>query len=320
MLSGKIRLLQTLFGIVAALSVIALTFLGGSSHELGAGIKVDGAGKAYLVGTTQSPGFPTSPGAFRRTGAPSNVSEVFVSKLNPAGTALVYSTFLEKTGSEAATGITLDATGNAWLTGITGSTDFPVTPDAFDLTFNGGADAFVAELSADGSSLLYSTYLRGTQSEAVDLLALGADGDVSVTSYTHSLDFPTTAGAFDIVFNGDTSVFWSAAFVTRIATASGTPTPPSTHPVLPAATLLSPANGDTLSQAISCDWSDVPGATSYMIEVDDVSGFTAPLVHDVSVAASQYVTSGLAGTQQFWRGRAVNSMGVAGAWWVIRSF
>jgi len=279
MLSGKIRLLQTLFGIVAALSVIALTFLGGSSHELGAGIKVDGAGKAYLVGTTQSPGFPTSPGAFRRTGAPSNVSEVFVSKLNPAGTALVYSTFLGKTGSEAATGITLDATGNAWLTGITGSTDFPVTPDAFDLTFNGGADAFVAELSADGSSLLYSTYLRGTQSEGVDQLALGADGDVYVTSYTHSLDFPTTAGAFDIVFNGDTP-----------------------------------------SQTISCDWSDVPGAASYMIEVDDVSGFTAPLVHDVSVAASQYVTSGLAGTQQFWRGRAVNSVGVAGAWSVIRSF
>ena len=256
MLTAHVRLLRTSFRVIATLSAIALggspiadqlidgqrvpvessTFLGGSSHELGASIKVDVAGNAYIVGTTQSPDFPTSPGAFRRTGAPSNLSEVFVSKLNPAGTALVYSTFLGGRGSEAATGITPDATGN--------------------LTFNGGADAFAAELSADGSSLLYSTYIGGTQSEGVDELAL----------------------------------------------------------------LLSPANGDTPSQAISCDWSDVPGATSYMIEVDDVSGFTAPPVRDVSVAPSQYVTSGLAATQQFWRVRAVNSAGVAGAWSVIRSF
>ena len=181
MLTGQIRLFQTSFGIIAALSAIALTFLGGSSHELGAGTKVDGAGNAYIVGTTRSPDFPTRPGAFRRTGAPSNVSEVFVSKLNPTGTALVYSTFLGGTGSDAATG-------------ITGSSDFPVRPDAFDLTFNGVADAFVAELSADGLSLLYSTYLGGTQSEEGDDVAPGADGDVYVTGHTYSLDFPTTAG------------------------------------------------------------------------------------------------------------------------------
>ena len=288
------------------------TFLGGSSHELGNGIQVDGAGNAYIVGTTQSPDFPTRPGAFKRTGAPSNVSEVFVSKLNPTGTALVYSTFLGGSNFDFGRAIAIDAAGNAWITGITGSTDFPVTPDGFDLTFNAVADAFVAELSADGSSLLYATYLGGAQSEGGDDLSLGADGDVYVTGHTYSLDFPTTAGALDIVFNGDTSIFWGDAFVTRIATDTGASAPPSTPPVPPAATLLSPANGDTPSQPITFDWSDVPGAASYMIEVDDVSGFTAPLVRDVNVTSSQYVTSGLTTTLQFWRVRAVNAAGVAG--------
>ena len=200
---------------------------------------------------------PTRPGAFRRTGAPSNLSEVFVSKLNPAGTALVYSTFRGGEGARQPPESRPDAPSN--------------------LTFNRGADAFVAELSADGSSLLYSTYIGGTQSEEATSSRPAVAGFTSLATPLGSTS--DNGGGFDIVFNGDTP-----------------------------------------SQAISCDWSDVPGATSYMIEVDDVSGFTAPPGRDVSVAPSQYVTSGLAATQQFWRMRAVNSAGVAGAWSVIRSF
>src|SRR5262249_3490399 len=70
------------------------TYLGGSSDEIGAGIAVDGAGNAYIVGTTQSPDFPATPGAFDRTGAVNNFLDVFVAKLNPTGTALVYATFI----------------------------------------------------------------------------------------------------------------------------------------------------------------------------------------------------------------------------------
>src|SRR5205814_2085232 len=81
------------------------------------------------------------------------------------GSALVYSVLLGGTGSEGASSVVLDPAGNAWVTGITGSVDFPVTVGAFDRFFNGVADVFVAELSADGKALLYSTYLGGTQSE-----------------------------------------------------------------------------------------------------------------------------------------------------------
>jgi hypothetical protein len=68
-------------------------------------------------------------------------------------------------GSDGTSALVLDAAGNVWITGVAGSTDFPVTADAFDATFNGVADAFVSELGADGSSLLYSTFLGATQSD-----------------------------------------------------------------------------------------------------------------------------------------------------------
>ena len=104
---------------------------------------------------------------------------------------------LDGTSSEGANGIVLDAAGNAWVTGISSSADLPVTSDAHDPSFNGVADAFVAELSADGSSLLYSTYLGGTQSEGGDDIARDPNGDIYVVGHTYSIDFPTTAGAFE---------------------------------------------------------------------------------------------------------------------------
>ena len=123
----------------------------------------------------------------------------------------------------------LDPAGNAWLTGITNSADFPVTVTAVDPSFNGVADAFVAELSANGSSLLYSSYLGGSQSDGGDDIARDPSGDIYVAGHTYSIDFPTTAGAFDTVFDGDTSIFWGDGFVTKLATDTNTSTPPS-HP------------------------------------------------------------------------------------------
>jgi hypothetical protein len=104
------------------------------------------------------------------------------------------------------------------VTGATSSADFPVTADAFDPSFNGVSDAFVSELSADGSALVHSTYLGGTRSEGAMDIALSASGDVYITGQTYSMDFPTTAGAFDTVFNGDPAIFWGDTFVTKLAT------------------------------------------------------------------------------------------------------
>ena len=103
---------------------------------MGASIAVDAAGNAYVTGFTQSPNFPTTAGAFDRTGAASNNLDVFVTKLNPTGTALVYSTFIGGTNFDWGRGITVDSAGNAYVTGQTKSSNFPTTSGAFDRSFN----------------------------------------------------------------------------------------------------------------------------------------------------------------------------------------
>ena len=148
------------------------TFLGGGAHEAGNGIAVDGAGNSYIAGTTQSPDFPTTAGAFRRTGSAQNNSDVFVTKLNAAGTALVYSTFVGGSNLEFGNGIAIDASGNAYVTGTTKSSNFPITGGAFDRSINippncprcatDVTDGFVFKLNAAGSALTYSTFLGGT--------------------------------------------------------------------------------------------------------------------------------------------------------------
>ena len=112
------------------------TFLGGTSAETAVGIAVDAAGNAYVAGTTQSPNFPTTTGAFDRTGAAQNFPDVFVTKLNPAGTALVYSTFVGGSNMEFGQDMALDGSGNVYVTGQTKSSNFPTTGGAFDRTLN----------------------------------------------------------------------------------------------------------------------------------------------------------------------------------------
>ena len=112
------------------------TYLGGSDGEDGRGIAVDGAGSAYVTGDTSSVDFPTSAGAFDTT--LDGYADAFVTKLDPNGAALGYSTYLGGSGGEGGDGIALDGAGDAYLTGGTPSADFPTTPGAFDTTFNGG--------------------------------------------------------------------------------------------------------------------------------------------------------------------------------------
>ncbi len=152
------------------------TFLGGNSAETGGDIAVDAAGNAYVAGTTQSPSFPTTPGAFDRTGAAQNFADVFVTKLNPAGTALVYSTFVGGSDMEFGHGMALGGSGSVYVTGQTKSSNFPTTGGAFDRTLNipgncprcgiDNTDNFVFKLNAAGSALTYSTYLGGTDYDA----------------------------------------------------------------------------------------------------------------------------------------------------------
>jgi hypothetical protein len=292
------------------------TFIGGLDFDNAGDLAIDAGGNAYVAGATISPDYPTTAGAFDRT---LDGGDAFVTKLNPAGSALLYSTFVGGTDSDGAADVIVDASGNAWITGSTTSADFPTTPGtAFDTTSNGGSDAFLAQLDAGGSALLHGTFLGGASSDWANDLAFDPGGNVIVAGQTMSPDFPTTAGAFDRVWNGDPLIFWGDAFITKFAV--GNPLPASPPPAPAAPTLLSPANGATPTQPIAFDWSDVANAVSYTIEIDDWSTFSAPLVVQQSMSVSQFSTGGLATIQHWWRVRGLNSDGVAGAWSSVPTF
>jgi hypothetical protein len=187
------------------------TYLGGSLQDRGFGIAIDGLGNAYVTGSTGSLDFPTTAGAFD-TGANGSL-DAFVTKLNPAGSALAYSTYVGGSADDVGNGISLDLAGTAYVTGATSSADFPTTIFAFDGSANGGSDAFVTDLNATGSALAYSTYLGGSLDD--DGRDIVADGllHAYVTGFTTSANFPTTAGAFDESANGGLD-----AFVTKLHT------------------------------------------------------------------------------------------------------
>lgn len=195
------------------------TYLGSSGYEAGRAIAVDTSGNAYVTGETSSTTFPTTSGAFETSFRGGSVfGDAFVSKLNPTGSALVYSTYLGGSGDDQGLGIAVDAgiTPSAFVTGRTSSTDFPTTAGAFQQTFSGGADdAFVAKLDATGSSLVYSTYLGGNQEDFANAIVLDASGNAYLTGTTISPNFPTTPGAFDTTLRG------GDVFVTKL-NASGT--------------------------------------------------------------------------------------------------
>jgi hypothetical protein len=200
------------------------TFLGGSTDDFGVGIAVDASASAYVTGQASSANFPTTPGAFDTTN--NGGFDAFVTKLNAAGSAPAYSTYLGGGTFDLGNGIAVDASGSAYVTGRTDSVNFPTTADAFDTTL-GGQDAFVTKLNPAGSApLVYSTYLGGTSREEGRGIALDPSGNAYVAGWTESVNFPTTADAFDTTFNGV-----SDAFVTKIEFVG----PPATLTLDPAA-------------------------------------------------------------------------------------
>ena len=190
------------------------TYLGGNGTAQGVGVAIDALGNAYVTGVTWSPNFPTTSGAFQPTfgggtcwGDP--CTDAFVSKLNAAGSALVYSTYLGGSGGDGGAGIAVDASGSAYVTGSAGSSDFPITPGAFQTTFGGSfGDAFVTKLNATGTQLVYSTYLGGGGVDGGSAIAVDGWGSAYVTG-SAGLYFPTTPGAFEDPSN-------QGSFVTKL--------------------------------------------------------------------------------------------------------
>jgi hypothetical protein len=201
------------------------TYLGGTSYDGGAGIAVDLSRNAYVTGGTVSNDFPTTKDAFQTTFA--GGGDVFVSKLNIAGSALVYSTYLGGNDIDAGSGVAVDSSGNAFVTGQTYSSDFPVTAGAFKTTFGGGEDsfvrdAFVTKLNSTGSALLYSTYLGGSGDDVAAWIVVDSLGNAYITGDTQSIDFPVTAEAFQSTYGGHEDAFVSKLNSTGSALAYST--------------------------------------------------------------------------------------------------
>ena len=167
------------------------TYLGGTGTDVARGIAVDAAGNSYVTGSTFSPNFPgasTSPIDPSQSGS----NDVFVTKVNAAGNALVYSTYLGGSNGDAAYAIAVDSAGNAYVVGetdsstIAGGIPFP-TVAAFQSNYRGGGDAFITKINAAGDAIVYSTYLGGSGTERAYGIAVDASGYAYVTGHTNSV-------------------------------------------------------------------------------------------------------------------------------------
>ena len=179
------------------------TYLGGTGDDEGVRIAVDSSGQAYVAGFTDSIDFPTAGpvqgsnggGACGTTAYPTPCYDAFVAKLTASGSNLVYSTYLGGTGDDFASSIAADSNGNAYVGGLTSASNFPVTYGTLQTSYGGGPfDGFVAKINPTGSSLVYSTYLGGSQEDHVNGIALDASGDAYLTGQTNSSNFPVQGG------------------------------------------------------------------------------------------------------------------------------
>lgn len=179
-------------------SLDASTFIGGSSNEHGFSIALDSS-KVYVVGWTNSSGFPTISGAYDEEY--NGGQDAFVSRLNSGLTDLEASSYIGGIADEKANDIKVAPSGTIYVAGWTDSTDFPTTSGAYDESANDEEDVFVSRFSSDLTTLSASTYLGGVNTDKANALAFDPSGNVYVTGYTTSSDFPTTSGAYDRTLN-----------------------------------------------------------------------------------------------------------------------
>ena len=189
--------------------IVYSTYLVGGKEDRGLDIAVDSGGAAYVTGSTESNSFPVARPIQRER---ADGLDAFVTKLNAAGNALVYSTYLGGASEDKGFGIAVDSAGNAYVTGSTVSPDFP-TLNAVKNAHSGGFDGFVTKISAAGTALVYSTYLGGSHWDQGQAVAADSQGNAYVTGHTASRDFPV-ANAIQSTLGGDEH--YSDAFVTKL--------------------------------------------------------------------------------------------------------
>ncbi|HEX8180913.1 MAG TPA: SBBP repeat-containing protein [Pyrinomonadaceae bacterium] len=230
------------------------TYLGGSARDDGQQIVVDSAGNAYLTGDTESTNFPLANAVQGTNGGTSVLQDAYVTKLNAAGSAFVYSTYLGGSGGEIGFSIAVNAAGEAYVAGATSSLNtFPVA-NAIQCARNGDVDVFVTKFNAAGSAFIYSTYLGGSGHEQGRGIALDSTGNAYVGGFTRSDNFPVV-NPIQSTFGGDN--IFGDAFVLKLNDALGpnacatpiptpTPTPTPTPIPTPTAPLTVQFTGDNI--------------------------------------------------------------------------
>lgn len=191
------------------------TYIGGSGDvDFANSVAVDSSGNAYMTGSTNSANFPTLSPFDGTFGGNQFNYDAFVTKMNAAGTGLIYSTYLGGSNDDNGLDIAVDASGQAYVSGFTNSTNFP-TATPFQTALNGTAyDGFVAKLNASGSALVYSSYIGGSQNDSALSISLDAAGSAHITGETSSSNFPSVI-AFQASYGGGAS----DAFVAKVAQA-----------------------------------------------------------------------------------------------------
>jgi hypothetical protein len=180
------------------------TYLGGSDSDYISDVHVDESGYVYVAGVTKSANFPTTQDAYDRTRAAKN--DGFVTKMNPSLSRLEFSTFIGGNGNDPLRAIDVDEFGQAYVTGRTASSDYPTTSDALDSKLSGLNDALICIISSNGTSLVYCSYLGGGDTDAGYSIDYDS-GNLTVSGWTYSNNFPTGAGVFDPQYNGDYDIF-----------------------------------------------------------------------------------------------------------------
>jgi Bacterial Ig-like domain (group 3)/Chitobiase/beta-hexosaminidase C-terminal domain/Beta-propeller repeat len=199
-------------------AVLYCTYLSGSLTDKTNGIAIDASGNAYIAGQTTSTDFPVTTGAFQTANHASDDTS-FVAKVNSTGTQLLYSTYLGGSSITQATGIAVDKSGDAYVTGETRDADFPTTKGSFQPNPKSNPltnlTGFVTEVNPTGKGLVYSTFLSGTGLDEPTAIALDSSNNAYIGGITTSIDFPTTAGAYQVTGKGN-AVGYSSGFITEM--------------------------------------------------------------------------------------------------------